>query len=178
MKILPPFACLLIALAALSLGAAGAAHAQEVVYRCPGNNFTNSISAKTAEQRGCKPIEGGRVTIIHGTRPAASATAARKPAALGAPTAAASGQPDRVASTEQKARDSDARRILETELRTEQEKLSALLKEYNDGQPERRGDERNAQRYMDRIAELKTSISRTEGNIAALKRELSKLASL
>ena len=38
-------------------------------------------------------------------------------------------------------------------------------------QPERRGDERNYQKYLDRTADLKSGIARKESDIAALKRE-------
>jgi len=47
--------------------------------------------------------------------------------------------------------------------------------EYNKGEPERRGDERNYQKYLDRVSDLKSGIARKESDIAALKRELSKL---
>jgi len=74
----------------------------------------------------------------------------------------------------QKARDSDARRILSAELQTEQERLAALQKDFNNGEPERQGNERNYQKYLDRVAEMKAAIARKEGDIAALKRELAK----
>ena len=57
------------------------------------------------------------------------------------------------------------------ELRKEEERLSALQKDYNNGEPERRGDERNYQRYLDRVAEMKAAITRKEADISALKRE-------
>ena len=60
-------------------------------------------------------------------------------------------------------------------LRTEEERLAALQKEYNNGEPERRGDERNFQKYIDRVAEMKAAITRKEADIAAIKRELAKL---
>jgi len=50
-----------------------------------------------------------------------------------------------------------------------------LQKDYNNGEPERRGDERNYQRYIDRVAEMKLAIARKEADIAALKREIAKL---
>ena len=49
-----------------------------------------------------------------------------------------------------------------------------LLKEYNNGEPERRGDERNAQKYQDRVAGLKASIDRNQADIDGIKRELSR----
>jgi len=42
-------------------------------------------------------------------------------------------------------------------------------------EPERRGDERNYARYLDRVASLKASITRKEADIAAIRRELAKL---
>src|SRR5262249_11327309 len=70
-----------------------------------------------------------------------------------------------------------ARRILGDELRKEEDRLAALQKEYNNGEPERRGDERNYQRYLDRVSEMKAGIARKEADIAALKREIAKLGS-
>jgi uncharacterized protein involved in exopolysaccharide biosynthesis len=60
-------------------------------------------------------------------------------------------------------------------LKKEEEQLAALQKEYNKGEPDRQGDEKNYQKYLDRTAELKASIARKESDIAALKRELGKL---
>ncbi len=53
--------------------------------------------------------------------------------------------------------------------------MAELVREYNNGEPERQGNERNYQKYIDRVAEMKMAISRKENDIAALKRELSKL---
>ena len=81
---------------------------------------------------------------------------------------------ERVDAAEQRNRDSDARRILEAELRKEEEQLANLRKEFNNGEPERRGDERNYQKYLDRVAEMKATIARKESDVAALRRELAK----
>ena len=162
-----------LALSAAALAAPGAVLGQAagtVVYRCPGNVYTSDreLTQKQADEKGCKVIEGAPVTVIQGTRPRSN----------GAPVPAASGlrPPDaRIDPSQQKARDSDARRILEDELKREDEALNAMKKEYNDGQPERRGDERNFQKYQDRVAEMKAAIARKEADIAAIKRELGKL---
>jgi hypothetical protein len=90
----------------------------------------------------------------------------------------AASRPGRFAAVDpaaQRARDSDARRILERELQAEEEQLEPMRKEYNNGEPERRGDERNYQKYLDRVAEMKAAIARKESDIAAIKREISKL---
>ena len=96
-------------------------------------------------------------------------------AASSPPSAASRPADSRVDPGEQRARDSDARRILEAELRREEDKLAQLKREYNNGEPERLGSERNYQRYLDRVAELKAGIARKEADIGAIRRELSKL---
>ena len=56
-----------------------------------------------------------------------------------------------------------------------QSALAVLRKDYNNGEPERRGDERNFARYQERVAEMKAAIARKEADVAAIRRELSKL---
>jgi predicted RNase H-like nuclease (RuvC/YqgF family) len=152
----------------LALGVAGAsAQTASVYYVCPGNVFTNTITQKEADARGCKAREAQQPTTIAGPKPRPVQGAA-----------ASGSKADKVEAAEQRARDSDARHILEAELRRADEQLDNLRREYNNGEPERRGDEnRNAQRYLDRVAELKAAIARQEADIAALKRELAKLPS-
>lgn len=163
------FLCALFAAAPFS-------HAQGQVFRCPGNLYTDQLSAKEAADRGCKTIEGTPITVIQG--PPARRESGKAPAtASGAAIAASGAREARVDPAEQKARDSDARRILESELRKEEERLDALRKEYNNGQPDRLGDERNYQKYLDRVEGLKTAIARKEADIAAIKREMGKLGS-
>ncbi len=82
----------------------------------------------------------------------------------------------RVDSQTQRARDGDRRRILEDELAAEESKLQALRTEYNNGEPERLGSERNYARYQERVARLQADLQRTENNIASLKRELTLLS--
>jgi len=151
-----------LGLAALLLFAGGA-RAADTYYRCPDNVFTNTITPKEAEAKGCKALEAHQPTTIPAPR-------VNRPAAVASPGAASS----RVDAQEQKARDSDARRILQDELSKAQAQLGALQKEYNNGQPERRGDEKNYQKYLDRSADLKAQITRTESDINALTRELAK----
>jgi hypothetical protein len=50
------------------------------------------------------------------------------------------------------------------------QKLAELRREFNNGEPERRGDERNYAKYQERVAALRDSISRSEKNVDALKR--------
>jgi hypothetical protein len=141
------------------------AAAQDRIYRC-GNEYTN----RPADPKTCKLVEGGNVTVVQGTRPAASAAGA-PPRPVAAPSAG-----PRVESGEQRARDADARAILEAELKKAEARQAELLKEYNNGEPEKQGAEaRNHQKYLDRVAELKASIARNESDIAGIKRELGRL---
>jgi len=141
-----------------------------VMYRCPGNDYNNTISAKEAKDRGCKTIEGAPITVIQTTRPKAAA-----PSGGSAPAASGPATTARVDPAAQRARDSDSRRILEDELRAEEQRLAVLQKDYNNGEPERQGNERNYQKYLDRVNEMKAAIARKESDIAAIKRELGKL---
>jgi hypothetical protein len=144
-----------------------------IVYKCPGNVYTSDreLSAKQAADQGCKVIEGTPITIIQGRPPAARAASAAPPAA-GSTARPAEARIDPAA---QRARDTDSRRILEAELRREELRLAELRREYNNGEPDRLGNERNYQKYLDRVADLKSSIARKEGDIAAIKREIAKL---
>jgi ubiquinone biosynthesis protein UbiJ len=65
--------------------------------------------------------------------------------------------------------------ILTDEIRTEENKLAELKKEYQNGEPERLGSERNYAKYQERVATMKDDIARTEKNIEALKREIGQL---
>ncbi|KQO24437.1 hypothetical protein ASF11_21280 [Acidovorax sp. Leaf76] len=165
----------LISLLLIAATTAPAAWAQDRIYRC-GNEYTNN--AQQAKERGCKLVEGGNVTVVQGSRPAgAAAPAAAAPSAGGgSATSASPPSAPRVSTNDQKARDSDARAILESELRKAEARHADLVKEYNGGAPERNAlDLRNPQRYIERTAELKANITRSESDIAGIKREIARL---
>ena len=147
-----------------------AAQAQERIYRC-GNEYTNS--AAIAKQRNCQVVEGGHVTVVH-TRPASAIPAGTGEGKASTP-APAGARAVQVDPSQQKARDSDARAILQAELVKAQEKLKALKAEYNDGYPTKSALElRNAQVYNERLESLKASIARQESDIAGIQRELAR----
>lgn len=138
-----------------------AASAQDRIYRC-GNEYTNNPNV--AKERNCKLVEGGNVTVVPGSRVAPAGAAS------------SSGAP-RVDNNEQRARDADARAILDSELRKAEARHAELVKEYNNGEPERDAlGLRNPQRHMERTAELKASIARSESDIAGIRRELGRIA--
>jgi hypothetical protein len=140
-----------------------------IVYKCPGNPvmYTDSITPKEAKEKGCTSLEGAPVTVIAPAKVKSGGAAPVPPAPAG-------GNTPRVDPADQKARDSDRKQIIAAELKKEESALAALKAEYNEGEPERRGDEKNFQKYLDRAAELKASIARKENDIAALKREIAK----
>lgn len=165
---------------ATALTAAGTACAQEV-FVC-----TNEQGQKTytdSPGKGCRRLDLPAAISMPAPRPQGAAAAPR-PAKRGqdgpdtaqasAPPAAAAGFP-RVDNATQKARDADRRAILEQELRAETQKLDALRKEYNNGEPERRGDERNYAKYQERTAQMKGDLNRAQQNVEALTRELANL---
>lgn len=151
----------------LGLLAGAAAHADGVMYKCvDADGHKEYTDVYHGPQ--CKAIEGtGAIT----TPPARRAQA-------GPPRSYASPSPadfPRVDSAEQRARDADRRGILTDELNSELQKLADLRKEFNNGEPERRGDERNYAKYQERVAQLRDDISRSEKNIDALKREIANI---
>jgi hypothetical protein len=156
--------------AVLILGPLSSAWAQGgTVYRCPGPPvlYTSEISDKEAKERGCRTIEGAPITVVS---PPKRAPQAGTPGGSGS-----KGEGTKVDAKDQRARDSDARAILEAELKREEESLAAMQKDFNNGEPERKGDERNYARYQERVEEMRNAIARKQADVAALRRELSKL---
>jgi hypothetical protein len=149
----------LIPLAVLSC--ATTAWAQDRIYRC-GNEYTNTVTESQAKS--CKLISGGNVTVVQAHKPNANRVASAT-------------QPvQRVDSGEQRAKDSDSRLILESELKKAEARRADLLKEYNNGEPEKLGPEaRNQQKYLDRVTELKASIARNDNDIDGIRRELTRV---
>ncbi|MDN3922857.1 hypothetical protein [Roseateles violae] len=159
--------------------AATAATAQAAVYRCPGPPvlYTDALSAKEAQDKGCRTIEGTPITVMSAPRPRPAGSAPNgAPLNGGEARASAGGADARIDPQQQRQRDNERRRVLETELREAEARLATAQAEYAGGSGEKRGDEsRNYQKYLDRMAELKASINRQETDIQALKREISKL---
>lgn len=150
----------------LVLACTASAQAQERIYRC-GNEYTNTVTE--AQSKNCKLISGGNVTVVQAQKPAASSSNK-------GPSPATPSQ--RVDAGDQRAKDSDARLILESELKKAEARQAELLKDYNNGEPDKQGGEaRNNQKYLDRVAELKASIARNESDIAGIRRELGRVPS-
>lgn len=126
------------------------------IYQCIENGKT--VFKNTGNTSGCKKLAVDPVVVPRlATRPA--------PAPPNFP---------KVAGETQRARDSDKQRILEEELKTQQDRLADLKRVYNNGEPERLGDERNYQKYLDRTQKLKEDIERTEADIQSIRSEIGK----
>ena len=137
------------------------------MYKCDDNSYTNVPADMVGKK--CKPVQGGNVSVDIKTKQSSSGQSSSTS------TSAAPNKSRNVENTEQRARDSDARGILATELKKSEAKLADLLKEYNNGEPEKLGPEtRNHQKYLDRIAELKASIARLNSDVEGIKRELNR----
>ncbi len=143
------------------------AFAQNDVYLCVDSNG-NKEYKNTGPTSRCKKVDLPPMTTV-------PAPAANKPSQ--ATTAKPASPPEfpRVNDTIQKARDNDRKQILLDEMKNEEKKLADIRREYNNGEPDRRGDERNYAKYQERTAGLKDDLARTEKNIEALKRELGNL---
>jgi len=162
------------------------APAQAQVYRCETESGVPLY--QNAPGPRCKLMDLPVITTIPAPRVPASAPAsapAPRPAAsggaspgspAGAPAASpGSGNFPRVEAPVQRSRDMDRRRILEDELRKEEARLLELRAEYGNGEPMRRPDERDYQKYLDRVQRLKNDIARSDSAIGSLRREIAAL---
>jgi hypothetical protein len=147
------------------IAAAGYAHAQNEVWLCVDDHGKKEYK-NTGATSGCKRVDLPSLTMV----PAPP----KRPAAVQASAKSSSSPSDfpKIDSNTQKTRDSDRKQILLDEMKTEEDKLAGLKKEFNNGEPERRGDERNYAKYQDRVASMQEDIGRAEKNIEALKREI------
>jgi hypothetical protein len=160
-------------LLAATLAPSGIAHAQSPVYKCVDERGrieftdTNKGRCKLLDLPGFIEAPAPKAAPPSGTRQgsaprasSASVTPANFP---------------RVDSAQQRARDDDRRGILNDELRAEEKKLAELKAEFNNGEPERQGNEKNYAKYQERVARLRDDIGRSERNIEALKREIANI---
>jgi len=133
------------------------------VFVCVQPNGTREYR-NNGDTRGCRKLDLETISTI----PAPAANPQSKTAAI---------DPSfpRIDSQIQKRRDQDRLQILTEEVRTEESRLSELRREYQNGEPERLGSERNYAKYQERVAQMKDDIQRTERNIEALKREIGNL---
>jgi predicted RNase H-like nuclease (RuvC/YqgF family) len=149
-------ACLILWVLAAPLLAQG-------VFVCVQPNGTREYR-NTGDIRGCRRLDTETISTIPAPTTNQQAKAGTMDSSF-----------PRIDSQIQKRRDQDRLQILMDEVRTEESKLSELRREYQNGEPERLGSERNYAKYQERVAQMKDDILRTEKNIEALKREIGNL---
>lgn len=152
-----------VSLALVLAIASGAAPAQQDTYYKCIDERGNTTFTNTGSTKGCTKMTADPVVIPKGVNTPKSSSA---PSPSGFP---------KVDGATQKSRDSDRRRILEDELHDKEARLADLKREYNGGEPERQGGERNYQKYLDRTAQLKADVARAESDVASIRSELAKL---
>lgn len=161
----------LLAISAALLGTSllgPAARAQNEIFLCVDEDGRKTYT-NTGSTKGCKRQDVGPVMTVPAPRLPARSVAANNPERV------TPANYPRVDGDTQRSRDGDRRRILEDELRAEEDRLARLRQEFNNGEPERRGDERNYARYQERVQRLQEDIQRGENNVVALRREIASL---
>lgn len=123
---------------------------------------------------GCVPLNLNPITVVPAPRSASKSSgySAESPGGQSRRSTAAF---DNRSAADFNAKD-DRMKILQEELRIEESKLKSLQVEYKNGQPDRQGNERNYQKYLDRVARLEQEIMVTTDNIEILKAELDRLS--
>lgn len=154
-------------LTALLLLVIGSVCAQGV-YVCTQPNGSREYR-NTGDTRGCKKLDVDGISMVPSTSNQPGSTSKDKSVAISDPSF------PRIDNQIQKRRDQDRMLILLEEVKSEEAKLASLKKEYQNGEPERLGSERNYAKYLERVALLKEELQRTEKNIESLKREISNL---
>ncbi len=154
----------------------GAAEAQTTVYKCV--DAQGRVEFTDTGKRGCKALDLPGYIPAPVERRAPPPATARQGSAAPAPAATPTPSPSnfpRVDTSQQRVRDDDRRGILNDELRAEEKKLADQRQVFNNGEPERQGNERNYAKYQERVGQMRDDISRTERNIEALRREIANI---
>lgn len=121
--------------------------------------------------------------------PAKAERIATEPAPTAAPPAAGNASPartqhattpspagfPRVDSDTQRRRDDTRRQILESEVQAEQKALEESRQALASGQEVRQGNERNYQKYLDRVKDLQDAVDTHQANLEALQKEIGNL---
>jgi len=145
--------------------------AQDRLYRC-GDLYTNADKSRDST---CTPLAVDLITVVPAQSHQSKLATPAKPAAAQSSSRTAT----RVSSVAQTQKDGESRQILEAEWRKTLQRLQDLQSEYNRGEPERLGSERsNPQKYLDRVAALRSSIARTEADLTGIRRELARMGAV
>lgn len=166
---MPKLGCLTLMLLVFATGA----HAD--IYKCVDEmghtTYTNDKPAPGV--KGCSLMS--REQPIS-TVPSSSGS--RKSSGGNSASASSSSSPagfPKVDESTQKSRDSDRRKILEQEKAKEQQELEAARKALAEQEAVRNGDEKNYQKYLDRVKGYKDAVQLHERNIESINKEIANL---
>lgn len=136
------------------LSAALSLSAQAEIYKYVDEN--GRVTYSNIPKKGARKLDLEPLSTMPGAKPQASPNNFPK-----------------VDSSTQKKRDDSRRKILEEELAAEEKQLADAKKALAEGEGTRMGDERNYQKYLDRVQKLKDDVAQHEKNVNALQKELS-----
>ena len=146
----------------LLFGVIATAAAADTLYKCVDSAGVVLYTNQKGNARNCSILSQDRpVSTVQPMRPA--------------PRNATPGDFPRVSEEAQKGRDTDRRRILEQEVAAEQAKLEQARKDLVEGESVRLGGEKNYQKYLDRVQQLKDGVALHERNLDAIRREIANL---
>jgi len=140
-----------------------------VVYRCPGTPavYEDALTAAQARARGCHAVFGMvRTHAGNAMRPTNAPANTPRPATRD--------ETRFVDTSIQRARDADARVILDFELKREQGRRSDLLAELSQLNAATTTDTSSSAQQQRRSAELRQAIARVEADIDAIQREIAR----
>ncbi len=141
--------------------AAGVAQA-DTLYKCSDSAGHTTYTNQKTPGKSC--------TVLSQDKPISTFAAPKTRAATPTP----DGFP-RVDSETQKNRDGERRRILEAEMRTEQQKLEDAKKALAEQEAVREGGEKNYQRLLDRLKPYQEEVQLHERNVESLQKEVDNL---
>ena len=137
------------------------------IYKCvdPNGHITYSNDKPLPGLKGCTLMSRDQaVTSVPAPPPRAAASKTPTPSSF-----------PRVDDSTQKNRDNDRRKILETELANEETLLASAKKALAEQEAVRNGDEKNYQKFLDRIQPYKDKVALHERNVEAINKEIAKL---
>jgi len=141
-----------------------ASHAMADVYKCietdPATGERRVTYTNDRKARGCERLSTDLpVSSVPGSA---------------APKAAPANFP-KVSGDDQKQRDGERRKILESELQAEEQALESARKALAEEDAVRYGNERNFQKKLDRLQPFQAKVEQHERNVEALKKEIANL---
>ena len=148
-------------IATLAFVAAPPARAE--MWKCTEKDGSVRYTNVKLESKGCVAVVLDPPNTVHPAKPGASKG---NPGPASFPS---------VSTAEQKARDGDRRKILETELSNEERLLAEARKKLKEQEELRLGSEKNFARVEERVAPFQKQVQLHESNIANIRKEISTL---